>query len=394
MKKILYVTDVFPPHCGGSGWSVYFFARGLRNNGFDVKVVSLDDQPRVYEGFKVESLPLSRSKVPFLTNFIRENQDLPKISERLTALAGDFDILHGHHRFSSVALALSAPRKFFTTIRDYWPICFCSRSIYRTGTTCTMTDFGRCSGEENTWKGIASPLVYPWFEARLSRWNAAMRKAEKIFCISNYLKDQLLPVFNENQLSVLPNFSEEIPANGNVSVPEKFILYIGRFEKNKGAHLLPEIMQKSKVRLPLVLVGEGTLRDELEREFMARSMNVHFTGYLPYPEMLQVMKKSEFVLFTSIWPEPLGRVLIEAGMLRKAVITFGHSGGHHDVVENEVSGLMANAIDDFAASVARLAADSKLTNALGENARKLYDAHFSPDAVIPQLLHHYSVSLR
>ncbi|HSE41643.1 MAG TPA: glycosyltransferase family 4 protein, partial [Acidobacteriota bacterium] len=242
-KKILYITDVFPPHCGGSGWSVYFFARALRNQGFDVSIFSLDSSPREYDGFHVETIPLSQSKLPFVANYIRQNQDLPKISERLKQIAKDFDILHAHHRFSAVALAMSEPSKFFVTIRDYWPICFCTRSIYRTGTTCSINDFARCSGEENTWKGIAAPLVYHWFDARLSRWNAMIRKAEKIFCISNYLRDQLIPLFNSDQLKVLPNFAEEIPSYIKRELPDDFILYVGRLEKNKGAHLLPEILQ-------------------------------------------------------------------------------------------------------------------------------------------------------
>jgi glycosyltransferase involved in cell wall biosynthesis len=391
MKKILYVTDVFPPHCGGSGWSVYFFARELRNQGNEVKIVSLEGPSRDYDGFIIKGLPLSRSKVPFLANYIRENQDLPKISEKIKEISEDFEILHAHHRFSSIALALSEPTRFFATIRDYWPICFCSRSIHRTGTTCTMDDFGRCTGEEQKWKGIAAPLVHHWFDARMHRWNALMQKAEKIFCISSYLKEQLLPVFGEDRLTLLPNFADDIPSKETVELPPHFIAYIGRFERNKGAHLLPELLHRSKTRLPIVLVGEGSLRAELQREFENRSVDAHFVGYLEYPEMLQVLRKCEFLLFPSIWAEPLGRVLIEAAMLRKPALTFIHPGGHHDIVENEVTGLMADTVEYYSQSIARLEKDSDLTRALGQNARKLYESRFSPQVVIPQLLQHYSI---
>ena len=40
--KILIATDAFPPVCGGSGWSTYELARGLRARGHDVTIV----QPR------------------------------------------------------------------------------------------------------------------------------------------------------------------------------------------------------------------------------------------------------------------------------------------------------------------------------------------------------------
>ena len=390
MKKILYVTDVFPPQCGGSGWSVYFFARALRHEGHDVQIISLDGPSRDYDGFKVHSIPLTKSDKPFIGNWLRENRDLPKISASLKQFIQNAEILHAHHRFSAVALAQAEPSRFFVTIRDYWPICFCSRSIYRTGVSCNLHDFARCSAEDSYLKGIAAPLVYPWFDARLSRWNALVRRAEKIFCISNYLKSELKPVFDEKKLMVLPNFAEELQSSHSPNVPGRFVLFTGRLEKNKGAHLLPEIMQKSGIQIPLVIVGEGALRQELEQQFKSKSIDAQFTGYLEYPEMLSVLRLCDFVLFPSIWSEPLGRVLIEASMLGKPSITLNHPGGHHDIIEHEHSGLMANSIDDYAACVARMANDLSLRNTLGQNARKIFESRFSPEIVIPKLLHFYS----
>jgi glycosyltransferase involved in cell wall biosynthesis len=102
------------------------------------------------------------------------------------------------------------------------------------------------------------------------------------------------------------------------------------------------------------------------------------------------LRLSDFVLFPSMWSEPLGRVLIEASMLGKPSVTFDHSGGHHDIIEHEHSGLMARSIDDYAGYVSRLAHDSSLRNMLGNNARQIYESRFSPQIVIPKLLHFYS----
>ena len=37
--RILIATDAFPPVCGGSGWSTYELAKGLRARGHDVTIV-------------------------------------------------------------------------------------------------------------------------------------------------------------------------------------------------------------------------------------------------------------------------------------------------------------------------------------------------------------------
>ena len=42
VMRVLIATDSFPPGCGGSGWSTYELASGLRSHGHSVTIV----QPR------------------------------------------------------------------------------------------------------------------------------------------------------------------------------------------------------------------------------------------------------------------------------------------------------------------------------------------------------------
>jgi glycosyltransferase involved in cell wall biosynthesis len=390
--KILYVTDVFPPQCGGSGWSVYFFARGLRTLGHDVSILALDGKPRTYDDFEVQALNVPHKNWRIMDSWRREHYELPRISEAVRVLLPHYDIVHAHHRSSALAVASNAGNAsapFFVTIRDYWPICFCGKSQFRTGDACDAYDFGRCSSDENTWKGLAAPLVYPWFEARNRRWRELLRDARTLFCISNYIRDQLLPFFPEKQLAVLHNFAEDIPTAIKEILPERFCLYVGRLERNKGVHLLPEILQQSKLKIPTLIAGEGSLRDSLEDEFNSRGVDAHFLEYMEYPRMLTVLKHAEFVLFPSLWAEPLGRVLIEAAMMGKPAIAFNHRGGHHDIMEHNRSGLLVGSKEEFAKAIARLQSQPKLRSSLGTNAKQIYEQRFSPYAVLPKLLEFY-----
>lgn len=393
--KVLYVTDVFPPRCGGSGWSVYFFARALRSRGHEVRIVSLDGGDRVFDGFAVRGLPLSRSRLPLLANINRENRDLPAIAGRLKEAAADCEVLHAHHKWSFLALSAAAPGRALLTVRDYWPVCICGRSEFRSGTVCSRADFTRCSRSESLWKGMAASFVYPWFETRMKRRLEAMAGSPYIFCISNHLRGQLLPFFPRDQLAVLPNFAEEVegttaaPPPTPSGLPDRFLLYVGRLEHNKGVDLLPGILEASDVPLPLVLIGEGSLQARLERDFRSRGLAAHFLGYRPYAEMLAVMKQCEFVLFPSIWAEPLGRVLIEAAMMQKAAVAFGHPGGHLDIVLHGETGLLADAPDAFSRMIAELASSTDLRTRLGNAARARYLQEFSEAAVMPRLLDIY-----
>lgn len=387
--KILYVTDVFPPRCGGSGWSVYFFARALREKGHEVTILSLDGESRNYDGFEVEARRMSMSSVPFAGNWQRENEDLPALADWLKKRASEYELAHAHHKWSAIALAMATPQRYFVTIRDYWPICICGRSQYRTGNSCGRFDFTRCTFSDSILKGAASPFVYGWFEKRLHKRREMLQSAEKIFAISHYLRDQLLPFFSQQKVMVLPNFAEPIPAQRTLDLKERFCLYVGRLEKNKGVQLLPQIMKRSKITMPILIVGEGSLQNQLIRKFQKKGISASFLGYQEYPEMLSVLKQSDFVLFPSIWAEPLGRVLLEAAMVGKPVIAFQHPGGHHDIVRNNVNGLLVRSVKDFAAAVSTLASEGDLRQHLGESSKKIYEQRFSTEVVVSRLIEQY-----
>ena len=71
--RVLLVTDSFPPNCGGSGWSTFELARGLRTRGHVVSVVQPRprqdaDGRRQYDGFEVEEIAATAPPVPFVRN--------------------------------------------------------------------------------------------------------------------------------------------------------------------------------------------------------------------------------------------------------------------------------------------------------------------------------------
>ena len=369
---------------------MYFFARGLRDRGHHVQVIALDGYRREYDGFRVEAMSVSRSKLPFLANWKREGRDIPHIAGELRELARGCDVAHAHHKFSAIALSQANPARFFVTIRDYWPICICGRSTFRSGAFCSRADFMRCSRQDNRWKGAAAALLYPWFETRMRDHLRQMQNARSIFCISRYVREQLLPFFEPQKLEVLPNFAEPVPGTAPADLPQKFVLYVGRLEENKGPQLLPEILSRAAVKLPIVVVGEGSLTGVIQQDFSRRGLEARFLGYHEYPEMLQILDRSEFVLFPSQWAEPLGRVLIEAAMMGKAAVAFDHPGGHRDIVEHDRTGLLREHGRRFSAAVARLASDVDAPRATGHSGSHKYEREFSPDAVLPRLIQAYN----
>jgi glycosyltransferase involved in cell wall biosynthesis len=92
----------------------------------------------------------------------------------------------------------------------------------------------------------------------------------------------------------------------------------------------------------------------------------------------------------SLLPEPLGNVIHEAMSRGKPVIGTT-SGGHRDMIEPEVSGLLVPAGDvaALAAAMRRLSEDQSLRERLGTAARQ-HAEKFTAEAVFPRFAELYA----
>lgn len=113
--------------------------------------------------------------------------------------------------------------------------------------------------------------------------------------------------------------------------------YVGRLEPHKGVHVLLEAIALCPSKhLHLTVIGDGSQRDFLEKRAMDLGINATFTGMLDHP--LEEMKNFNCVVVPSI-REPLGNVVIEAGIIRKAVIA-SKIDGIPEIIEHEKSGIL------------------------------------------------------
>jgi glycosyltransferase involved in cell wall biosynthesis len=131
--RLLLATDVFPPRCGGSGWSTYALARTLRARGHAVAIVraALDPRraaPYDYDGFRVEQVAVAVPGVPVLRN-VAKNEVFWALGGRALAAAARrhrADLIHGQH-VMTIPAAVRAGRALglpvVATVRDYWATC-------------------------------------------------------------------------------------------------------------------------------------------------------------------------------------------------------------------------------------------------------------------------------
>lgn len=389
--RILLVTDAFPPRCGGSGWSTYELARGMRERGHTVLVVlvragaGLRNAARTYEGFPVVEEAFPAPDLPYVRNYFKNERLYPRLAARLRArITGEtIDIVHGQHVMSGPA-AIEASRAAgvpaVCTVRDYWPVCYWSTLIHDPAShslcpACTTATMRVCiRPRAGAFWPLARPLV-PYMRANLRRKRTALARADALVAVSTALARDLrerAPELAATRVEVVPNPVDleavRAAAAGPPPLDGPYAVYVGKLAPNKGSGFLVPAVRSARLPWPLVVVGDGPLRTEVEAEARSAGLDARFLGWRPREEALAALAHAMFVVFPSYGPESLSRVLLEAGALGVPAAAMD-TGGTGDIIEHGATGLLAATPEDLATQVARLASDPDLRRRLGAAAR-------------------------
>ena len=111
-------------------------------------------------------------------------------------------------------------------------------------------------------------------------------------------------------------------------------------------------------------------------------MSLILRGWAHRDDVLRAMGRATAVVFPSVWPEPLSRVLLEALALGAPVAAMD-TGGTREILEDGRSGLVVSDGAALSDAVGRVAGDAALRRRLAEGARTRAEA-FSPVALIPR----------
>ena len=199
------------------------------------------------------------------------------------------------------------------------------------------------------------------------RWpalaRAILRRARLAICASNELADAAREL-GARAVRVIPG-GVEIPAT--VAEPEEppHVLYAGRLSSEKGVVQLAEAARD----LPLVVAGDGPLRDRLPRTL----------GWVPHDRLLRLYERAAVVVCPSL-REGFGVSCAEA-MAHGRPVVASAVGGLRDLVVDGETGLFVPPGDVAAlrAALERLLADGELRRRLGAAARARAAEHFSWD---------------
>ncbi|WP_101776359.1 glycosyltransferase family 4 protein [Pasteurella oralis] len=172
--------------------------------------------------------------------------------------------------------------------------------------------------------------------------------------------------------------------------PNRQILAVGRLVPKKGFSVLLDalaILKQRNIDMRCTLVGDGTLREQLQAQIDALNISdiVQMVGPMPQPEIIKFMRSANMMIAPSVISEDgdrdgLPTVLLESMALGTPVIST-HVAGIPELVQDGITGLCVQPNDPtaLADAIQCLLADVELCKTLSYQARALIEREYDED---------------
>ncbi len=177
---------------------------------------------------------------------------------------------------------------------------------------------------------------------------------------------------------------------------DPFLLFVGRLRHYKGLHVLLAAM--ADVAAPLVIVGDGPMRDSLRAQARRLGLGdrVHFTGSVSDEELKDYLAGASVGLLPSDSPaEAFGLAMVEYMAAGLPVVCTELGTGTSFVNQNGETGLVVKAGDPraLAAGIQEVLADPATRERMGRAGRARVRERFTTEAMMRGMDELYATAL-
>jgi len=391
--RILETTDFYPPIMGGAENHVQSISERLSERGHEVFIITTatgePPSTRLVNGVTVSRIsnivdrltPLyknpNRRFPPPITNplVVRDIMSVIKTFEP--------DAIHSHGwiTYSTIKAKLKSGVPLVTTLHDYGLIC--PKRTF-------MVDGGLCQTGPSHYCVRCGKAQYGLMKSVLTYRGVVngirgLKHIDQFIAVSSFVKNVHLKYapIKENQICVIP---APFPDKKNLlqegidtlpKLPEDFILFVGTLAPYKGVDVLIEAYKQVDTTAKLVLIGMTMPSHKYEP-----TDNILIVENALHEYVMKALSMCRFCVVPSLWPEPFGKVAVEAMSRRKAVIV-ARTGGLIDIVVDAETGILVTPGDakSLANAMRFLLGNPLIAKKMGEVGYRRFTVHFSAQTV-------------
>ncbi|MEM8791405.1 MAG: glycosyltransferase family 4 protein [Pseudomonadota bacterium] len=261
------------------------------------------------------------------------------------------------------------------------------------GTLCTACRFA-CAAEDAT---FLPKLHKRHLHLTAARRQHALATVDRAVVTSAFLHTGIAALNLGIQIERIPNPGgslEEVAGHirGVAEWPGQNLLIVGMLNENKGQlRFLEQAADWLRVdparRVHLAGRGERIARQITKfAEAQGLTDQILLHGYLQRRALFRLARRCQVVVAPTVWPEPFGRVPLEAGLARRPIVAFAR-GGLCETIRDGVTGYLI-APDDYPAMLTQietLLADPALCRRIGAAAHSHISERYGLDSIISAL---------
>ncbi|MFT4096960.1 MAG: glycosyltransferase [Rhodoblastus sp.] len=329
--------------------------------------------------------------------------------EKFARLLDDFkpDIIHAHGVYHHLTNAILKPARergapMVYTLHDYKLICPAYHFYTEKTGVCEQCRGGRqwrCLVNRCTHGSLAMDALYALDGFVQWRVGALRETVSRFIGPARFIVDKFAEHgFAPEKLRYIPNFFESADdaAVDPAAVAAlrgkhgRHVLYFGRLSPEKGVDLLIDACARAGV--PLVIVGDGPKRADLETRARARGGDCVFAGRLSGAALWAQVEAASLVALPSVWYEIAPKSILEAQARGKPTLVTA-IGGLPEMVEDGVTGFVAAPSDPASLTSAlsrAFALDEASLAAMGAAARRRVTTTFTRERYYREMMALYA----
>jgi glycogen synthase len=394
--RLLFITNLYPPYdIGGYEQWCHEVAVRLASNGHDVRILtsthrtngSVGNERFVERKLRLQAHVHHYAPLRFFWwRPSQERSDKDTLRDTIDRIDPDLVVIWGMWNLSRnlpYYVEQWMPGRVAYYLASYWPI---DPDIH-----------------EEYWRSPADGLAGKWAKQilRPAALGSLRRKGyppslrfENTMCCSQYVRDQL--VLKEavppetgvllGGIDPVPFVSNPIRSAGSDEDTLR-LLYFGSLVPQKGVHVAIEAMallrdQGTNGEIQLAILGGGHPDYEALLRNMVADLGLHdvvsFLGRVNRDSIPAYLKDFDVFLFTSTWPEPFGRTIVES-MASGLVVIGSDVGGSREIFQHYDFDLLFPPGDAarLAELVLQVQQNSELRSRLTALGRHLVTEHFT-----------------
>lgn len=394
--RVLSLSNFYPPHAVG-GYELWCqeVSEGLQARGHDVTVLTSrfraderqEDGPvRVERTLRLEMELGSRANAVrfFTSRRAAERENLDRLTALVQETEPDCVLVWGmwnlHRSVPALAERLRPDRTAYY-VGDYWP-----------SLPSQFVPYWESRGRSRIAAAAKAPVRLV-ARRMLARERQPALEFRRAMFPTAFVRDELARRgvrAGDSRVVCGAIDTRAYAARADVSRPVEpgalRLLCASRLTPDKGVHTAIEALAVLAHRhgltgAHLAIVGSGDAAYESRLRALAGergvASRVSFLGARSKEDMPQVYREADVFLFTSLWPEPFGRVIVEA-MASQLAVVGTVTGGAAEILIDRRNALTVEPgdVEGLADRVARLAGSPGLREQLGRQGREDAVARF------------------